>query len=196
VTNPAAPSRNLEIKVACGEEGLVAVTARLARLGATVRERLAQVDTYFAVPTGRLKLRTIASVHEDGEDGITGPVVRAELIAYARGDAEGSRWSTYHLVPVAPADADALRTALLATIGPLVTVAKRRDIAISGQTRIHLDRVEGLGAFVELETVVSTQGEADATAEHRAVIAALGLDRWRAIPGSYSDLLRAAPPVR
>lgn len=185
-------SHNLEIKVACGEDGLAEVTMRLARLDTTVCERLAQVDTYLRASHGRLKLRTIA--HVDANEGV-GPVERAELIGYERADEKGSRWSRYHVVPIPASEADTLRTTLAATIGPLVTVAKRRDIAIAGQTRIHLDRVEGLGAFIELETVIAGQPEAEAIAEHHAIIEALGLDRWDAVPGSYSDLLLASGRV-
>jgi adenylate cyclase class IV len=195
MSTPDAPghshnhSHNLEIKVACGEEGLADVAARLARLGTSVGERLAQEDTYFRVPHGRLKLRTIA--HVDPREAI-GPVERAELIGYDRADADGSRWSSYRVVPIPAAEVEGLRATLGTAIGHLVTVAKRRDIAIAGQTRIHLDRVEGLGAFVELETVIAGQPEAEAIAEHRRIIEALRLDRWAAVPGSYSDLLLAS----
>ncbi|MGC4106658.1 MAG: class IV adenylate cyclase [Thermomicrobiales bacterium] len=184
---PHAPARNLEIKVACGDDGLADAIARLSTLGTSVSERLAQVDTYFRAPQGRLKLRTIAHVREDDE---AGDVVDAQLIGYERIDREGSRWSSYHVVPIPAPEGDRLRTTLSATIGTLVTVTKRRDIAIAGHTRIHLDRVEGLGAFIELETVIAGQSDADAAAEHQRIIDTLGLDRWPAVPGSYSDLLR------
>ncbi|MGC4191469.1 MAG: class IV adenylate cyclase [Thermomicrobiales bacterium] len=184
-----APARNLEIKVACGGDGLAGVVARLADLGTSVGERLAQVDTYFRVLHGRLKLRTIA--HARGDES-TGPLIRAELIGYERTDRDSSRWSSYRVVVISPEEADTLRTVLASTIGVLVTVTKRRDIAIAGQTRIHLDRVEGLGSFIELETVISTQSDVEAATEHRHVADALGLGRWPTVPGSYSDLLLAA----
>ena len=76
-------------------------------------------------------------------------------------------------------------------------VAKRRRLYRLGHTRIHLDRVDALGPFVELETVVgSFPGDeaarrAAAAAEHHRVIALLALDRLPAVAGSYGDLLAA-----
>ena len=72
-------------------------------------------------------------------------------------------------------------------------VEKVRILYAYGSTRIHLDTVQGLGTFVELEMVI---GEAtslkDAGAEHQAVITALGLDVLPPVATSYSDLLIAA----
>jgi len=185
-------ARNLEIKVACGDAGLRQVTGRLGTLGGSVADRLLQDDTYFRVPRGRLKLRTIAPLSGD-----TDPiVVRAELIAYQRADQAGSRWSSYRLAPVAAENASLLRETLALSLGTLVTVRKRREVAIVEHTRIHLDTVDGLGAFVELETVIADQTDAEAAAEHQRIVAALGLDRWPVVPGSYSDLVLAASAAR
>jgi len=175
-------ARNLEIKVACGADGLADIRARLEAEGVAVAERLRQIDTYFAVPNGRLKLREIADLDEvDGAE--------AKLIGYVRPDTESSRWSTYHVATIAPSEAPALLASLDVTIGTRVRVAKRRDIALWDATRVHLDEVERLGAFVELETVIAEQSEDDAMREHERIVLALGLDRWAPISGSYSDLL-------
>ncbi|HWV35972.1 MAG TPA: class IV adenylate cyclase [Thermomicrobiales bacterium] len=185
MTATGTGARNLEIKVECGEAGLADVRHRLERRGIALSSRLRQVDTYFRVPHGRLKLREI-----DDLDG--GAASRAELIGYVRPDEAASRWSTYHVTAIAPDEVASLLASLEATIGRLVRVAKRRDVAIQDATRIHLDVVEGLGAFIELETVIEGQSEAAATAEHRRIVAELGLDRWSPISGSYSDLLLRA----
>jgi predicted adenylyl cyclase CyaB len=174
------PRRNLELKVRLPAKGLAAVRARIEALGVAV-ERLCQHDRYFTVPEGRLKLRTISYDTESS---------RAELIAYRRPDTDGSRWSSYRIAPLDPAEVAPLAAALEHVMPVLVEVRKRRDVAMLGATRIHLDVVEELGAFVELETVIGEQADNEAEREHREVIERLGLDAWPAEAGSYSDLLR------
>lgn len=175
-----APARNLELKVRCSPEQFAAIRSRaLARCD----NRLSvsrQVDTYFAVPTGRLKLREI--VPADG-------AASAELIAYDRPDEDGPRWSRYRRVPIPISEAMELRTALSETIGVAVVVAKTREVAIHGRTRIHLDVVDGLGPFVELETVVADEDDAVADHELAAIVDALGLGPCATIAGSYADVL-------
>jgi adenylate cyclase class IV len=68
------------------------------------------------------------------------------------------------------------------------TVVKRRQLWILDATRIHLDEVDGLGSFVELETVFEGATEPGARAEHERVVALLGIRPESAIPGSYIDL--------
>jgi adenylate cyclase class IV len=182
---PTGHRRNLEIKVRCASDDLDAIRHRLDALVCAPIQRLHQVDTYFRVDRGRLKVREIRAV------GNPDAVDRAELIAYARPSADGSRWSTYQVIPVAAHAAADLVSGLLLTHDLLVRVDKVRHVGLVGQTRVHLDDVEGIGAFVELETVVSSQGEEAASLEHRQVIAALGLGLFDSVPGSYSDLILA-----
>jgi len=177
------PARNLELKVPVTLDGLDAARSRLEALICQPLQRIHQVDTYVQVPKGRLKLREIRA-NED-----LARIERAELIAYDRPEEATSRWSAYHVVPVAASAAPALRAALEITHEPLATVEKVRQVGIVGHTRVHLDEVSGLGAFIELETVTSGHSDAETQAEHDQVIALLGLDRTTAIPGSYSDLL-------
>ena len=61
--------------------------------------------------------------------------------------------SRYHLIDVP--DAAALLAGLAATLGVDVVVAKRRRLLQWENVRIHLDDVEGLGRFVELEAVAA-----------------------------------------
>ncbi len=159
--------------------------ARLAGAGASPIQALAQVDTYFTAARGRLKLR---------ETTPTGGSPTAELIAYARPDDTGPRWSAYRRVPVTPGDAAALKAALAESVGVLAVVAKTRDIACWRATRVHLDRVDGLGAFIELETVMAGQTDAEAGAELAEAAALLGLGSGGDAPigGSYADLVLAA----
>jgi predicted adenylyl cyclase CyaB len=162
---------------------LIDVRERLVSTGAQV-VALRQTDTYFAVPRGRLKLREIAGPGA-GERA-------AELIGYRRPDLAGARWSAYDRVPIAPDDAPALKDALTATIGPRAVVVKRREVGLLGRTRVHLDQVDGLGCFVELETVVAPDGDdADAERELAEIVTRLALDRFPVIAGSYADLVQA-----
>ena len=98
-----------------------------------------QRDVFFHAPQGRLKLRCF-------RDG-TGV-----LVAYDRPDQTGPKLSDYTLAPVA--DAKGLEEALTRSLGVRGIVEKKREIAIVGQTRIHLDSVKGLGTFLVLEVVL------------------------------------------
>ena len=180
LTSPRKAARNLELKVSCDEADLWRVRDRLLAAGATtIRHR--QIDTYFAVPRGRLKLREIAGANPNDR--------AAELIGYDRPDTAGPRWSAYHRIAVAPGDAAILKNALTATVSVRVVVAKEREVGVLSRTRVHLDRVEGLGCFVELETVVGPDEDgAGADVELSQVTALLGLDRLEPVAGSYADL--------
>ena len=135
-----------------------------------------QGDTYFRVPRGRLKLRRIrGSPH-------------STLIYYDRPDRTESRYSEYHLAPVD--DAEEVETLLGTALGTLVKVGKTRHLFSYGATRIHLDQVENLGCFVELETVIQYQTEEEARAEHELVKQTLGLDEREIVAVSYGDLLQ------
>jgi adenylate cyclase class IV len=184
--------RNIEAKFRVPD--LAAVRARALALGARPVGRLEQVDTYFFAPNGRLKLREVA---EDGQPAA------AWLIAYQRADDAGARLSAYEMAPVP--DPAALLAVLRPAMGVRVRVAKTRDLLLLRHTRLHLDDVRGLGSFVELETLVgaadarrgeATGGAADEAAGGRElaeIVAGLGLLLEDGIPGSYADLLEAAP---
>ena len=139
-------------------------------------QRIHQDDSFFDVPHGRLKLR----VFGDGS---------GELIHYLRPDATGPKLSDYVLVPVP--EPDSLREALARACGLLGRVRKHRILALVGPTRIHLDQVEGLGDFLELEvTLQSGQTEAEGTAIAQALMARLGVQPEQLLQGAYLDLLR------
>lgn len=170
----------------CDADGLAAVERRLGDAGFPLAE-LHQVDTYLHAASGRLKVREIHAV-----DGNT-----VELIAYARPDELGTRLSDYHRVAIDRDQAPALLAALRATLGEVAVVEKARRVAIVGRTRVHLDRVTGLGCFVELETVLADgEGEGAGLAESREVAALLGIDGLTPIAGSYGDLIRSSAVSR
>jgi len=168
--------RNIAIKARI--DAVEALLPRARALADGAAELIEQDDTFFAAAKGRLKLREFA----DGS---------AELIHYHRGDGLEARPSDYVRVPVD--DAAALREALARGCGVLGRVRKRRLLLHLGQTRLHLDQVQGLGDFIELE-VVLRQGQGDdegrAIAEHW--MRRLGLQHAPRLGGAYMDLLRAA----
>ena len=89
----------------------------------------------------------------------------------------------------ATAQPETLRSVLSYALGEGGRVRKRRRLYLFEHTRIHLDEVEGLGTFVELETVLSGQSEEDGHAELKRVAAALGLDAEEQVATAYVDLL-------
>jgi predicted adenylyl cyclase CyaB len=137
-----------------------------------------QHDTYYAAHHGRLKLRRETT--PSGAESAT-------LIAYSRPDDTTSRISHYHLLDVP--DPDELHTLLDTSLGVIATVRKTRHLLIFGRTRIHLDHVDGLGSFVELETVITDQGDDEPWREHHNVREALSLDEYEPVRFSYSDLI-------
>jgi len=178
-------ARNVEIKARIASvEALLPVARALADGDA---ELIEQDDCFYRVPHGRLKLRRFA----DGS---------GELIHYERPDRAGTRTSEY--VRAATRDPAALHEALVRAFGAqglLGRVRKRRWLLLAGQTRIHLDRVEGLGDFVELEVVLREgQDEADGERVAEALMRALGLGDAAIAPriaGAYLDLLATAQPT-
>lgn len=173
------PRRNVELK-ARDPRPEATLSAALGH-GAQDHGVLEQRDTYFAARAGRLKLR-------EQRDG--GGASTAVLIAYERPDAAAARTSAYRLVPVP--DPAALTEALAAALGVTVVVAKRRRLLLWDGVRIHLDDVEGLGTWVELEAVAPP--ESDLAAEHAKVAqlrAVLGMADERVVAEGYAALLAA-----
>jgi homotetrameric cytidine deaminase len=168
--------RNVELKARDPEPARTLQAALDA--GAQDQGALHQRDTYFAAREGRLKLR----------EERTGGAARAQLIAYARPDQAAARTSAYHLVDVP--DPAALTAALDASLGTVVVVDKVRRLLLLDGVRIHLDTVEGLGSWVELEAVAPP--ESDLTAEHAKVAqlrTALGMSDDRVVATGYAALL-------
>jgi predicted adenylyl cyclase CyaB len=139
-----------------------------------------QEDTFFVVPRGRLKLR-ISSEKQ------------AELIYYKRSDTTGPKTSRYCIVPTSAPDL--LKEVLGAALGVLGTVRKRRWVYHHRRTRIHLDEVEGLGPFLELEVVLGSSAEGNFRETEGVEIAAelmeaLEIRSEDLVAGAYLDLLQ------
>jgi adenylate cyclase, class 2 len=130
------PARNIELKARDPDRARSLATCE--DMGAEPRGVLLQRDTYFQAPHGRLKLR-----EEQG--------ARAHLIAYERPDGAQARESRYRLIEID--EAEQLKAALRGTLGVKAEVAKERRLFLWDGVRIHLDRVDGLGDFIEFEAV-------------------------------------------
>ena len=166
--------RNIEIKARITSVESLLSQARALADGEPVT--IDQDDSFFNVPQGRLKLRQFA----DGS---------AELIHYHRADSPDTKASDYVRVPVP--DPAALREALARACGLLGRVQKQRLLLMAGHTRIHLDRVAGLGDFMELEVVLADgQSDAEGAAVAEALMHALGLADAHRLAGSYLDLMQ------
>jgi adenylate cyclase class 2 len=172
--------RNLELKARLND---LEAAREIARAVATdYMSPQEQTDTYFHCPRGRLKLREI--------EGLA-----TQLIWYDRPDETEASPSDYLLVPVdRPED---LKPLLAAACGVRVVVKKHREIFMLHNVRIHLDQVEGLGAFLEFEAVLSP--EADET-NSRKILDFLreqfGVTDETLLPGSYSEMLEEAGRVQ
>ena len=170
-------ARNIEVKARINSvEALLPLACALA---GTDAELIQQDDTFFGVPYGRLKLREFA----DGS---------AELIHYHRADSAQAKASDYVRMPVS--DPTALRQALQRACGLLGRVRKQRWLVIvqdqGFSTRVHLDRVENLGDFMELEVVlIEGQTDAQGAATADRLMTCLGLSQAPTLAGSYLDLL-------
>jgi predicted adenylyl cyclase CyaB len=136
---------------------------------------LLQRDTFFRVNQGKLKLR-------EEESG-------ACLIFYGREDVKGLKLSNYEIVAVA--EPEKLRTMMSEALGVLAVVKKTRTLLTRDNLRLHLDNVDGLGDFGEIEAVL---GEGSSPENSRAVVeqllSALDISRRKLIDASYYEMLR------
>jgi adenylate cyclase len=166
---------NIEIKARVDSlDKLLPAVAALADIGP---EHVVQDDTFFSCANGRLKLRVLSESH-----GI--------LIHYRRADQPGPKPSYY--THSETSDPDGLRAVLTDAHGEVGRVRKHRTVFRIGQTRVHLDRVDGLGEFLELEvTVDDTMDPAAAVSEAHRLVAALGIEESALVNGAYLDLLIA-----
>ncbi|HOT98086.1 MAG TPA: class IV adenylate cyclase [bacterium] len=169
------PLRNIEIKARI--ESIELMAPRVAVLADKEPVELDQDDTFFRCPAGRLKLRAWPA-----GDGV--------LIYYQRPDCSGPKESFYVLADTH--EPDALREVLTHAYGQIGRVRKHRTLFWRGRTRIHLDHVEGLGTFLELEVMLE-EGEPAEVGEEvaRELMERLGIAPEQLIEVAYLDLLEA-----
>ena len=164
---------NIEIKARVTDPS--AIRVRVESLCGSAAEILEQEDFFFAAPAARLKLRVFAAD-------------RGELILYQRPNAAGPKLSEYQLAQTSsPGELKKIMSAVLPSVG---TVRKRRRVYHWGNTRLHLDEVERLGNFIELEVVL---GEGQPVSEGvlicEELMARLGISPDQMVRQAYVDLL-------
>jgi predicted adenylyl cyclase CyaB len=164
---------NIEIKASTGRQQFI--REYLLKAGADCKGTDVQTDTYFVVPSGRLKLRQGA--------------IENNLIWYERPNQAGATQSDFLLTPVA--NGEELKSILQKALGIKVTVIKKREIYYIGNVKFHIDELEGLGHFVEIEAGNKT---ADVPVEKlqeqcRFYMKEFGIKDEDLLAGSYSDML-------
>lgn len=166
--------RNLEAKFRLLDHDLA--YARSLAIGFESTAVLIQRDTFYVVANGKLKLR-------EQDNG-------AWLIHYRRDDQRELQVSNYTLVPVS--EPAAMRALLTDALGALASVRKHRTLMMRRNVRLHLDRVEELGNFGEIEAVLR-EGESPVQfqAEVAEILAALGIATADLINQSYFELMQS-----
>lgn len=164
---------NIEIKAKAHEPDRLRQV--LASLCESTCEVIFQEDVFFHTPKGRLKLRILARD-------------RGELIYYERDNIAAPKQSNYHVVP--SGDPTSLKILLSNTLGVRGVVKKQRLLYRIGNTRVHLDDVDGLGFFVELEVVLN-EGQAceDGKFVAEEIMKQLGIRETDWVAEAYIDLL-------
>ena len=163
--------RNIELKARLRDWAKALCVC--SELGTILHGDIRQTDTYFPVPEGRLKLRA----SDPGED---------YLVFYRRADLAGPKACDYLIRPVDRS----LRDLLAGALGTLAVVEKTRTLFLWENVRIHLDRVEGLGEFIEFEAVL-TDGydETDGYRKLEKLEAAFEIAAEDRITISYLDMV-------
>lgn len=134
-----------------------------------------QTDTYFEVPNGRLKLR-------EGK-------IENYLIFYKRGDEAGPKKS--EVVLYKPSDIKKLKEILLKSLSAIVSVKKTREIFFIDNVKFHIDRVDNLGGFIEVEAISPDGKVPEETLQRQCnhYLKAFGINEEDLVASSYSDLL-------
>lgn len=164
---------NIEIKAQTHRQA--AIRQFLLEAGAVYTGLDQQTDTYFNTLHGRLKLR----------EG----TIENNLIFYDRNNQAGPKQSHFELVPIP--DAPKLKSVLTTAYGIKVIVAKKREIYYIENVKFHLDQVDGLGEFVEIEAgnILAPLTVAELQLQCETYMNAFGIQKEDLIAVSYSDML-------
>ena len=163
----------IEIKAVCTDHD--ALREKLLSFNPDFKGVDHQVDTYFRVPNGRLKLRR-------GN-------IENTLIAYGRPNVAGPKLSNVNLYK--PQKADALFSVLSSSLEVLVEVDKEREIYFIDNVKFHIDTVKGLGTFMEIEAIDTTGeiGREKLQEQCAHYMDELNVREGDLVDRSYSDML-------
>jgi adenylate cyclase, class 2 len=169
--------QNLEAKFKLPD--LSEAQSRAESIGYEFRATLVQCDTFFRVREGKMKLREEPS--------------GAWLIYYGRQDSRDLKLSSYDIIPIS--EPVKFRESMTRALGTIATVRKTRVLMMREHVRLHLDRVEGLGDFGEIEAVLGQRGDPESSRPAvDELLRALQIDRGQLIDKSYFELLLARDP--
>ena len=161
--------KNLELKIKVDEHR--SFVKILESINANYNGVLNQKDIYYKTEDYLLKLR----IQND----------RNELIKYNRDEVKPERWSDYEIINLTGDNPEEFFSSILQVEAEVI---KKRVLYLYNNTRIHLDEVERLGSFLELETVV-TNDLTDAKKRFNELVEILNLDISKQIKNSYRDLI-------
>src|SRR5215510_13402512 len=163
----------IEIKARC--PNLQTIREILQARNAAFRDIDQQIDSYFKVNRGRLKLR-------EGQ-------IENCLVYYERENQAGPKLSEVILFPSTPGSS--LKEILTRSSGVLVVVEKQREIYFIDNIKFHIDTVKGLGSFVEIEAIAadSSLGRDKLLAQCQGFLELFKIASGDLIAVSYSDLL-------
>ncbi|HPO94143.1 MAG TPA: CYTH domain-containing protein, partial [Phycisphaerales bacterium] len=133
---PSIPMQNVEYKAELRDLPLAKTICGV--ISASWVSTLAQTDTYYRVPDARLKRRECVGYEP-------------EWIFYSRSARIQPKLSNFTIY----SDAQAQQRFGTTPLPVLCVVKKKRELYMSrGGVRIHLDEVDGIGAFIEFEALV------------------------------------------
>ena len=164
---------NIEIKARCSNRETI--RNKLKSLGADFKGIDNQKDTYFKVNQGRLKLR-------EGN-------IENHLIYYHRKNISSPKQSDVILFETKPNSS--IKEILKQSLGIMVEVRKQREIYFIKNVKFHLDAVDSLGTFVEIEAIDSENkiGKEKLMEQCKNYINLLEILEEDFISVSYSDML-------
>jgi len=165
---------NLEIKADCRD--LKRIEGILNSLNVEFLSEGFQRDTYFKVSRGNLKLRETNT----GEDF---------LIWYKRREKAEPKLSEYYIYQTQ--ESQKLKNFLRNAFGEKIIIEKVRKIYLYKNVRIHLDRVKGLGNFIELEAVLSKYGIDKESKENiNFLVKKLCIEKEDLLKSSYTEIVK------
>lgn len=178
MTKPDDHSSRLNIEIKARTAGHTRIRAYLKDHDADFKGLDHQKDTYFSVTQGRLKIR-------EGN-------VESCLVYYNRDDRPGPKPCRYHIVQFKPGAPEAARIKELLTVslGILCVVDKKREIYFIDQVKFHLDTVDKLGTFFEIEAIdTGGIGEETLRKQCEKYLSEIGIGEEQLVSVSYSDMI-------
>jgi predicted adenylyl cyclase CyaB len=136
----------------------------------------AQMDTYFKIPSGRLKLR-------EGN-------IENSLIYYDRENKKDAKKSDVTLYK--PTEVASLKAVLLAALPTLIVVEKKREIYFIDHIKFHIDTLSALGSFIEIEVIDANDAMdiSEMKEQCQWYMELLDIQKEDLMENSYSDMLQ------